>query len=360
MTQNAMTPNALTHDHDALDVTPLGDDTSAWRQVLASSTNGTLFHDLDFLGYHPPERFTWRHLVIRHGSRTIAVVPAGERTEATGEVWLASPTGASTGGPAVVPDLSTTTLVQLTQALVRYAADHDFAGVELRLPPPPYGHPMTDRVGFAVAAAGFRLEDQLLTHIVALAPERYADRPGALLDARLTKTRRYEVRRAGRDGLDAREVTTEPAQLDAFWPLLEGNHARHDARPTHTRAELHALADRLGARMRLVLAYARDRPGPVAGILVFMVRDDVAYTMYIAQADPRDEPGARLGPGACLAMLMTRLTREGVRWLDLGPSSFPGYRLNDGLAFFKESFGAQGWCRDTWRFAIPGVDSHPT
>lgn len=350
----------MTHDHDSVEVVPLGGDTSIWHQVLATSVNGTLFHDLDFLGYHPSERFTWHHLVVRHESRTVAIVPAGERTTTTGDVWLVSPTGASTGGPAVVPDLSTPTLAQITGALVRYATDHGFAGIELRLPPPPYGQPITDRLGFAVASAGFRLTERLLTHIVELAPERYAERPDALLDAYLTKTRRYELRRAQRDGLEVREVTTGPAHLDAFWPLLEDNHARHDTRPTHSRSELEALAARLGGRMRLTLAHAPDRTEPVAGVLVFMVRDDVAYTMYIAQADPRDEPRARLAPGACLANLMTRLTREGVRWLDLGPSSFSGYRLNEGLAFFKESFGARGWCRDTWRATTSGVDSRTT
>jgi hypothetical protein len=37
-------------------------DVGAWRAFLHDSNNATLFHDLDFLGYHPPDRYDFRHL----------------------------------------------------------------------------------------------------------------------------------------------------------------------------------------------------------------------------------------------------------------------------------------------------------
>ena len=51
-------------------------DATVWADFLAASDNATLFHDLRFLAYHPPERFETHHLLFRRGPSVVAVLPA--------------------------------------------------------------------------------------------------------------------------------------------------------------------------------------------------------------------------------------------------------------------------------------------
>src|ERR1700674_4816406 len=86
----------------AISVEPLGADVSEWDQFLAHSVNGTLFHDLRFLRYHPTDRFRFHHLMLRRDGQPVALLPGGISGTAERPVFC-SPLGASIGGPAVAP-----------------------------------------------------------------------------------------------------------------------------------------------------------------------------------------------------------------------------------------------------------------
>jgi len=62
---------------DPITAVPLGTSEEIWQGFLARSANGTLFHDLDFLRYHPPGRFRFHHLMLIHDGEPIALFPGG-------------------------------------------------------------------------------------------------------------------------------------------------------------------------------------------------------------------------------------------------------------------------------------------
>jgi hypothetical protein len=68
-----------------------------WKAFLEASNNGTLFHDLDFLAYHPLERFDTHHLMFRQNGKLIALLPAAIVSEPDDRRFLKSPYGASVG-----------------------------------------------------------------------------------------------------------------------------------------------------------------------------------------------------------------------------------------------------------------------
>jgi hypothetical protein len=300
-----------------------------WKEFLEGSNNGTLFHDLGFLAYHPPERFRTRHLILSESGRTVALLPAA-LAEGAGGAVLRSPYGASVGGLVLPVGQPAGETRRVVRALRDYAAENGFQGIEMRLGPAAYLRESHDHLAFALFAEGFRLAARHLCHIVAL-------------PAAADRSKARDCRMGARRGLVAGEAG--PGRLSDFYRVLAASQARHRAVPTHTEAELADLFRRVPGRLRLFLCGKEGLAA--AGILVFALNAQVAYTFYIA----RGEAFKTLCPAAVLLTHVARqMAGEGFRFLDLGPSTFDDLSFNPGVAAFKEDFGAVGHCRDTWRW----------
>jgi hypothetical protein len=289
----------------------------AWKRFVEESNNGTLFHDLDFLSYHPPEKFCTRHLVFSEAGETIAVMPA-----AVEDGVLKSPYGASVGGVVLPLSYSASKTREIVAELRHFALNYGLSAIELRVGPPAYLRNPDEHLGFALFAENFRLIRRHLCHIVPL-------------PAVLKKPKLRDSRMGLRRGLQPLEAG--PERIPEFYRILMETNARHGATPTHTEAQLADLFQRVPGRVRLFLCEC-------AGILVFVLNARVAYTFYIASGD------APYAATTLLAHVAEQLANEGFAFLDLGPSTFDDLRFNDGLAAFKEGFGARGQCRDTWRW----------
>src|SRR5262245_26197700 len=96
-------------------------DAPAWEQFLTSSSNGTLFHSLDFLAYHSPERFEIHHLMFERSGKLLALLPAAVVSEPSGRRILKSPYGGSVGGFVLPPGLGAVTTLGLVDALKHHA-----------------------------------------------------------------------------------------------------------------------------------------------------------------------------------------------------------------------------------------------
>jgi hypothetical protein len=103
-----------------------------WKNFLSKSNNGTLFHDLEFLAYHAPDRFRVQNLLFYECGRLIALLPAAVEFEANGRQILKSPYGASIGGFVLSPTIKLGTMLQIVKELQRYAEARGLAGLELR------------------------------------------------------------------------------------------------------------------------------------------------------------------------------------------------------------------------------------
>jgi hypothetical protein len=330
----------MTSGKPPLTVAPLGSgDAAEWARFLAASGNATLFHDLDFLAYHPVGRFRFEHLVVRRERRIVALMPGGLSGPPERPVF-ASPLGASVGGPVLGAEFSAPDALELVEALQRYAESRGWAGIELTLAPAAYQRQPSDMLAFALFCRGFRLQHRWLCHMLPLAPDG-TERYRSLFRA----TAGNLVRAGRRKGIAIVEGGEE--RLDAFLSVFHDTYARHGTTPTHTPEEIRDLLHRLPQRVRIYLAMLGD--APVAGILMFLLNSRVAYTFYIciSAAHAREN-----GNVVLFADLLDRLAEQGYRWLDLGPSAWDG-NLNRGVVFFKEGLGAVGHCRDRWSWPVP-------
>jgi hypothetical protein len=314
------------------------DDGALWRHFLTSSSNGTLFHSLDFLAYHSPERFHVHHLMFDLAGKLLALLPAAIVSEPDGRQLLKSPYGGSVGGFVLPPWTDAVTTLALVDALKHHAAAAGLDGVEMRVGPGLYDGSPNDQLSFALTASGFTLPCRWLTHVISL-PSSPQDVASQLVH----KRRRNYVRSALNQGV--RAATAGPEHLPAFYRILERNRAKHGARPTHTLSDLQRIFHLTPDRVRLFACNLRSEM--IAGALVFELNPRVSYLFYLCHDDRFD----RLRPATLATLRVAQhCSRHGVRYLDLGPTTFDDLRVNEGLARFKEEMGAVGFCRDTWRW----------
>jgi len=312
-------------------------DEAQWQQLVATSPNATLFHDLEFLRYHPADRFRFQHLMVRRDGKTIAALPGGLVGDPAHPVFT-SPVGASVGGPALTqPGVRAAIVGDIVAALQDHARRERWAGIEITLPPAIYHPDVGELVSFALFAAGFRLAHRWLSHILPLIPGDTECFERTFLKreigpVRAARRRDVQVVECGLDG------------LDRFLRVFDDTYARHGVTATHSAAEIADLLARLPDRVRIHLALLADIP--IGGLLVFRLTRRVATTFYICSST---EHVAEHGAVAAIADLMTRLCADGFSHLDLGPSA-SDLNFNSGLVFFKEGLGAAGHCRDRWRW----------
>jgi hypothetical protein len=143
------------------------DGESAWATFLESSNDGTLFHDLRFLAYHPPERFQFEHLVVRREGKLFALLPGGT-TPIDGTPVFCSPLGASVGGLATGAKLALADTLEAVGALQHFAREAGWAGIQMTLAPSIYQRRPSQTVAFALEHHGFRLERRWLCEVVPL------------------------------------------------------------------------------------------------------------------------------------------------------------------------------------------------
>ncbi|WP_395016181.1 GNAT family N-acetyltransferase [Dongia sp.] len=307
-----------------------------WRTLLAQSPAASLFHEPEFLAYHPEGRFQFRHLLLAKGGQPLALLPGGMAGTA-----FRSPLGASFGGPVLMPRLPTPDVMAVLEALQAHARAEGWSSIELTPPPLVYRRDASDTLGFCLQAAGFVLASRMLCHAIPL--DGAAPRYEALFRSRArrntnklraTNDARFETKLGGAE------------LLDAFLVAFNETYARHGVAPTHSAAELADLLRRLPDRFRIALQFFEGRP--VAGLFLMRMSATIENAFYICATSEDAELNASL---ALFAWTLDRLADDGVALLDLGPSSLPDGSLNRGVCFFKESLGAVGYCRDRWTWS---------
>jgi hypothetical protein len=320
---------------DALSIRSFAEgEAEAWRRFLAGSASGCLFHALDFLAYHPAGRFCFAHLVAEQAGRIVALIPGGT-IERDGRTVFRSPLGASFGGPVLGKKARGGEVVELLQRLQDFGRAQEWAGIEIVPPPSLYRRDGSDVLDFALSASGFRLSSRLLCHALPLS------RDGEPFEHLFRGKNPRRTRTALKAGVATAVGGIE--LIDRFAVVFDDTYARHGVAPTHSLDEIRDLFRRLPDRFQFAVASFEGRP--LGGLLLMRMSERVANAFYICNSSEQPELNAGL---AMFATMLAELQRQGIATLDLGPSSRDDGTISTGVAYFKESLGAFGYCRDRW------------
>ncbi len=297
-----------------------------WEEFVQQANNGTIFHTLKFLSYHPPEKFRNHHLLIREKENIIAVFPA-----VIEDKTIISHKGASYGGFVLKQGLGIHEIYQCVNHLVDYLKKEGIKEVILTQPPLIYYREPNQYIDFALMKAGFTYRKREITAVIPLdvAEPLFVFHPDA----------RRSTKKAIREGIRI-TISNDYAQ---YYDILRNNLGmRHNVSPTHSLPELLKLKNMFPDEIILFGAYLKEKM--IGGMVIFVTNPRVILAFYISHNDQYQS----YRPVNLLfyeVIIWGRL--KGFKYLDLGTFTL-NMEPNWGLGRFKENFNARGFLRDTY------------
>lgn len=294
---------------------------NAWNSFISNSKNGTFLFHRDFMEYHS-DRFEDFSLLIFEEDKLIAVLPAHKTGDAIYSHW-----GLTYGGMVYSEKIKLATVINAFRLLLEYLSLNGINKLNVKLIPSIYYKYPADELSYALFVA-----DAKLTRKDSLCVIDQANK------LPFTKTRKESIRRGAKNEL----VIKEEPEFKLFWdkiliPNLEG---KHDVKPVHTAEEMIMLHAKFPDNIRHFNVYHNENI--VAGTTVF-ITDTVAHPQYISGNQDKNELGS-------LDFLYNHLISEvfqDKKFFDFGISNEEqGRKLNEGLIFWKESFGARTIVQD--------------
>lgn len=302
-------------------------DRATWDAFVATSRNGTFLFDRAYMDYHA-DRFRDASLVVREGGRPTALLPA----ERAGDV-VRSHGGLSYGGLVVGDKARCAPVLCWLEGVLAHLRADGVRRLVYKTVPAIYHRLPAEEDRYALFRLGARL---VRRDVLSAIP------PGAR--GPLTKGRRHALARARRRD----DVAVSPSgDWAAFWKILtERLSDRHGVAPTHALDEIRRLAAAFPDRIRLL---AGRRDGALAAGAVLYETDTVVHAQYLAATAAGRECG-----------LLDLVCEEAIaaaaaagKWFDFGSSTEAAGRvLNEGLAAYKEAFGARTVVHDFYEIDL--------
>ena len=289
---------------------------SQWNEFVAQSKNGTFLFHRDFMEYHN-DRFEDYSLIFFEGNRPVALLPAHRVEGAVYSHW-----GLTYGGLLLSTNIKLSGVIAILKDLLQFLNNNGIARLYIKAIPHIYHKIPAEELEYALFLAHAKTirRDSLFVIEKASAPA-------------ITKTRREAINRGKKNNL---EIIEEP-EFELFWNeiLIPNLSAKHEAKPVHTAAEIVMLYKKFPNNIRHFNVYHNNII--VGGTTVF-ITDTVAHPQYISGNKDKNQLGSL---DYLYAHLITNIFND-KKYFDFGISNEEqGRKLNGGLAFWKESFGAR-------------------
>lgn len=306
-----------------------------WQEFLKHTNNGTMFHSIDFLEYHPVGKFDFYNLIFRRDNEIIGILPGGVKEN--GEVFW-SPMGASYGSIAT-KDIKFELALEMVDAMMKYFRENNFREIFLIPPPLIYSKNISQHIEYAMLYRKFDFELHYISHAIDL---KHGDKFLNQFD----KTARKNIHKILREN---KITMKESDDYDEFYKILLDNKAKHNAKPTHSLEDIHRLLKLVPENLKLLMCCYDDKP--IAGSLLFLTNSKVAlcfYTMLLYEYE-------HLKPVYLVNYEITKwATQHGYEWVDIGVSQDTAAEdpmtPSINLINFKERFNARGILRSTFHY----------
>jgi len=292
-----------------------------WNDFVAQSKNGTFLFHRDFMEYHA-DRFTDYSLLIFNGNRLVALLPANR----AGNV-LYSHQGLTYGGLVLGSKIKLADVIHILKYVLHYLNQNNIEVLSSKSIPHIYHKVPAEEMEYALFAAGAKLirRDSLSVY----------DRQAGVS---FSKDRKQCIRRGENNNL----VIVEEPDFELFWNeiLIPNLQLKHEAAPVHTLDEIVLLHKKFPNNIRHFNVYHDNKI--VAGTTIF-VTDTVAHPQYISGNKDKNQ----LGSLDYLYAHLINTVFTDKNYFDFGPSNEQqGLKLKEGIAFWKESFGARTVTQD--------------
>ena len=300
-----------------------------WDDFVSQANNGTIFHKIQFLSYHPPRRFNFHHLIFQKQSNPIALIPG-----MLNNGIFKSPAGASFGG-IVMDDMSFKKTNIIINEFLKYCRDKAIKEVYFTLPPTVYLKRMNKNLEYVLLYNGFSYSNNMYTSVINLSD----------LGKEPIKKLHQNARNAIRKGIKLKLKVKLSEDYENFYPILLKNKEKFQVSVTHSLDELKKLNKILPGKLKLFLVYREEIL--LGGSLIFVCNEKTLLAFYIAL----DYDYQEYRPINYLLYEIIKWGGEnGFKYLDLGvnqeESKTNPMEVNRGLISFKSSMGSECFFRN--------------
>lgn len=303
------------------------DEEELWNEFNARAHNGTFLTDRRFMDYHA-SRFTDFSLLFYKNTSLYALLPAN-RADNT----LHSHQGLTYGGLLIGNNGTAAYVRTLFQELNEFLKKEGIERVIYKHIPWFYSE--------------IPSEEDLYVLVNTCAAGIYARSISSVINLQAStqlwqKKRMGDVRKAQKAGL----TIAKSKQFDLFWQLLTYTlQTRHGVFPVHSLEEINLLAGRFPENIVLYTVSAGEEL--VGGTVLFVHQKHTVHVQYIATS----EKGKQLKALDFLFHDLIFNRYKDYKFFDFGISTEQqGQRLNEGLIWQKEGFGARGVCYDIYEW----------
>lgn len=289
-------------------------DKEHWNAFINKAKNATFLFNRDFMDYHS-DRFLDHSLIVTKGDKWQAVLPANIFNNE-----LFSHQGLTYGGLVYNEKLKLTSVIEIFRSILLFLQQNAIQKLHIKTIPSIYHDKPADELNYALFLAEAKLERRDSMSVLDLHKEVV-----------FSKEKKQSIRRGAKNSL----VIKEDNDLKSFWNeiLIPNMEQKHEVKPVHSLSEIEKLQELFPKNIRHFNVYYNDKI--VAGTTVF-VSNNVAHPQYISGQANKNELGS-------LDFLYNHLITDVFKdkhFFDFGISNEEqGKKLNQGLIFWKETFG---------------------
>jgi len=306
-----------------------------WNNFVDNSNNGTIFHRLDFLNYHGDKfKENEHHLIILKGETIFGVIPLAIFNE-NGRKIAKSPYGASYGGFVFADVVKYSTSKKIIESFILYLIKNNINELFITPSIGKYCKVSCNTFNFVLLESGFKIINSDISSTVKLIDEN-------ILSNVFTSRARNMVTKAKKYGIRIKKNTDNKI----FWDLLSKTYSKFEKKPTHNIHELNLLRNKFPGKIYSYIALYENKA--ISGILIFELNNKTQLAFYLVS----DNEFLFTQSLSCLIYYSIQKAKEkGFEVFDFGTSS-SNMIANPNLFQFKESFGAVGVIKDTYKLVI--------
>lgn len=296
-------------------------DFELWNTFLSDSKNGTFLFHRHFMEYHS-DRFQDFSLLVFSNEKLVALLPAN----VIGQT-LYSHQGLTYGGLIYNEKVKLETVNSIFYAILQFLEAQNIKTIYIKSIPSIYHHKPAEELSYILFLAKAKLYRREVLSVINL------QRP-----FQFSKDRKEGIKRGVKNNLEVKETDN----FDAFWNeiLIPNLHIKHQTKPVHSLEEIKKLHQNFPQNIRQFNVYHNNKI--VAGTTIFE-SNLVAHSQYISGNETKNELGSL---DFLHHYLLTSVFKD-KSYFDFGISTEnEGKNLNQGLSYWKESFGANAIIQD--------------
>lgn len=298
-----------------------------WNDFIAGSKNGTFLFHRDFMEYHN-DRFKDYSLLVFDKTKLIAVFPAN-----VGDNTVHSHQGLTYGGLIYNEKIKLSSVVAVLEEIILFLKEDGIIKLNIKLVPYIYYKHPSQELEYALFLANAKLTRRDSLSVIECSNK-----------IRIASNRLEGVKKAQGNALAI--VATDDFSL--FWNkiLIPNLTAKFGVQPVHTLEEIALLKKRFPNNIKHYIVLKGS--DIVAGTVLFET-DTVVHAQYISANESKNELGSL---DFLYHYLITEIYSE-KKFFDFGISNEEqGRKLNEGLQFWKEGFGARTVVQDFYEIEI--------